>query len=268
MKDLENRRFIVWSSGIRRGISKIVPVVAILLAWESWVRIFEVPAYFLPPVSTILLKLGQLLLGDELIVHTLYTGYRSLLGIFVGATMGVVIGFMMAWYRYAEEGLDFIIAATYPLPKVALIPLLMVWLGLGEAPILAMSVMGVVYPVIVHTVAGAKNIDPLLIRAARDLGATDRQLFREVMLPGSLPMIFAGLKLGAGIAFVLVVAAEMVIGKYGLGNVLAEAAAILHLDVVFATLLELCVIGILLFMLVDFLERVTVPWHSKIRKPG
>jgi NitT/TauT family transport system permease protein len=268
MKHLENRRFIVWSTGIRRGIAKIVPVAAILLVWESWVRIFHVPAYFLPPVSTILVKLGQLVLGGELIVHTLYTIYRSLLGIFIGATMGVIIGFMMAWYRYAEEGLDFIIAATYPLPKVALIPLLMVWLGLGEAPILAMSVMGVVYPVIINTVAGAKNIDPLLIRAARDLGATDRQLFREVMLPGSLPMIFAGLKLGAGIAFILVVAAEMVIGKYGLGNVIAEAAAILHLDVVFATLLELCVIGILLFMLVDFVERITVPWHSKVRKAG
>ena len=268
MNHLKDRRFIAWCSGIRSGIAKIVPVTAFLLAWELWVRIFDVPAYFLPPVSVILAKLGKLLLSGELIVHTFYTVYRSLLGIFVGGMMGVIIGFMMAWYRYADEGLDFIIAATYPLPKVALIPLLMVWLGLGEAPILAMSVMGVVYPVIVNTVAGAKNIDPLLIRAARDLGATDRQLFWDVMLPGSLPMIFAGLKLGAGIAFVLVVAAEMVIGKLGLGNIIAEAAAILHLDVVFATLLELCVIGILLFMLVDFLERIAVPWHSKVRQAG
>ena len=268
MNHPKDRRFITWCSGIRSGIAKTVPVTAFLLAWELWVRIFDVPAYFLPPVSVILVKLGKLLLSGELLVHTFYTVYRSLLGILVGGMMGVMIGFMMAWYRYADEGLDFIIAATYPLPKVALIPLLMVWLGLGEAPILAMSVMGVVYPVIVNTVAGAKNIDPLLIRAARDLGATDRQLFREVMLPGSLPMIFAGLKLGAGIAFVLVVAAEMVIGKMGLGNIIAEAAAILHLDVVFATLLELCVIGILLFMLVDFLERVAVPWHLKVRKAG
>lgn len=268
MKDLKEHRFIAWCSRIRKWIGKIIPLTVFLVAWELWVRIFEVPAYFLPPVSVILMKLGKLLFSGELTVHTFYTVYRSLLGIFLGGMMGVIIGFMMAWYRYADEGFDFIIAATYPLPKVALIPLLMVWLGLGEAPILAMSVMGVIYPVIVNTVAGAKNIDPLLIRAARDLGATDRQLFREVMLPGSLPMIFAGLKLGAGIAFVLVVASEMVIGKLGLGNIIAESAAILHLDVVFATLLELCVIGILLFILVDFLERIAVPWHSKIRKAG
>lgn len=253
-------------SNLNARLGEIIPIIALLLIWEFGVKLFHVPSYFLPPVSAIIIKLIKLLFTGELVIHTLYTVFRSLIGIIIGATVGIIIGFMIAWYRFVERGLNFIIAATYPLPKVALIPLLMVWLGLGEAPKLAMGVIGVIYPVIINTVVGAKNIDPLFIRAARDLGASDQQLFREVMLPGSLPMIFAGLKLGAGIAFILVVASEMVFGNLGVGYIIADAASILHLDTVFAGLMELCIIGILIFMLVDLLEKIAIPWHIKFTK--
>ena len=266
MRNEGNWGLRLWRGLFNAKIGKVIPIVIILIVWEVGVRLFQIPPYFLPSVSSIIIRLVELLFSGELLIHTFYTIYRSLLGIFFGTVAGVLIGFMMAWYWYVDRGLDFIIAATYPLPKVALIPLLMVWLGLGEAPKLAMSVVGVIYPVIINTVVGVKNIDPLLIKAARDLGATDQQLFREVILPGSLPTIFAGLKLGAGVSFILVVASEMVFGNNGLGYIIAEAASIMHLDTVFAGLMELCIIGIGIFLLVDFLERVAIPWDTKTNK--
>lgn len=242
-------------------LAKLLPVLAILALWEAAVRGFDIPMYFLPTLSGVLIEIGRQIASGELLVHLLYTVVRSVVGILVGGVVGVVLGLAMGWYRWFEQTLDYLVASTYPLPKIALIPLLIVWLGLGEMPRLVMAFLGVLYPVLINAVVGVKSVDPVLVKAARDMGAGDRQLFWEVMLPGSLPMVFAGLKLGSGVAFILVVASEMLFGQSGLGFQVQDAASILQMNRVFAGLLVLCVLGVLLFGVVDRLERWAIPWH-------
>ena len=124
-----------------------------------------------------------------------------------------------------------------------------------------MAFVGVLYPVLLNAIVGVKSVDPVLVKAARDMGAGGRQLFWEVMLPGSLPMVIAGLKLGSGVAFILVVASEMLYGQSGLGFQVQDSASILQMNGVFAALLVLCALGVLLFFAVDRLERWAIPWH-------
>lgn len=241
--------------------AKIFPILAILMAWEGLVRLFEIPPYILPTLSSVILEIGRQIATGELFIHLLYTVGRSVVGIVAGGLAGVALGLTMGWYLWCEQAFDYIVSSTYPLPKIALIPLLIVWLGLGELPRLVMAFVGVLYPVLLNSIVGVKSVDPVLVKAARDMGAGDRQLFWEVMLPGSLPMVFAGLKLGSGVAFVLVVASEMLYGQSGLGYQVQDSASILQMNGVFAALLVLCGLGVLLFFAVDRLERWAIPWH-------
>ena len=112
---------------------------------------------------------------------------------------------------------DLFIAALYPLPKVTLIPLLVIWLGTGGPFMLTISALGAIFPVIINTVLGIRQCDPGLVLAARDLRAQPRQIIFKVLLPSAIPSIFAGIRLGLGVSIILVVAAEMVVGKFGLG---------------------------------------------------
>lgn len=231
--------------------------------WEGAVRGLDLPPYLIPTLSSVLVDFGLQLSSGDLLYHIGTTVGRSVAGILAGGVLGVGLGLLMGWYSWMEQGFDFLIAATYPLPKIALIPLLVVWMGIGEMPRLVMALLGAFYPILINTVVGVKGVDPILIKAARDMGASDHQLFREVMLPGSLPVIFAGLKLGAGISFILVVASEMLFGESGVGFLVQDAASILRVDRVFMGLLVLCGLGILLFQAVDALERIALPWHIK-----
>jgi NitT/TauT family transport system permease protein len=247
-------------------VRKLTPVIVLLLLWEIFVRIFHIPTYVLPSVGSILVKLGDLLMTGELLKHTLLTVFRSVAGILIAVVIGVAIGFLMAWYRRVGEALDYLVAATYAIPKVAVIPLLVVWLGVEEIPKLTISVVGALFPILLNTIAGVHSVDTILIKAARDLRANDWQLFKEVILPGALPMFFAGLKIGAGVAFILVVAAEMMVANVGLGYLIASSSSILAVDAVFVGLVVLGILGTLVFAAVDLMERLMIPWHVKVRK--
>ena len=247
-------------------IAKITPVIVVLVLWEIFVRVFHIRAYILPSVGAILVKGAELLMTGELLQDTLFTVFRSVAGILIAVVIGVAVGFLMAWYRRVGDALDYLVSATYVIPKVAVIPLLVVWFGVDETPKLVISIVGALYPILLNTIAGVRSVDTILIKASRDLRANDWQLFREVILPSALPMFFAGLKIGAGVAFILVVAAEMMVANVGLGYLIASSSSILAVDAVFVGLVVLGILGTLVFVAVDFVERLVIPWHVKVRK--
>jgi len=244
---------------------KILPVIGLFLLWEVVVRVFSIPTYQLPAVSALFSKLWSWTQSGDLFLHSGSTIFRSLAGIVAASAVGIAMGLVMAWYRPMERLLDYLVAGSYAVPKVATIPLFIVWLGVGETPKLAISFVGALYPILLNTIVGVKGVEPILIKAARDLGATDRQLFWEVILPGALPTILVGLKIGAGTSFVVVVATEMMLANSGLGYLIATSASILALDGVFSGLVVLAFIGVIIFSMVDALERLMVPWHVELR---
>ena len=154
-----------------------------------------------------------------------------------------------------------LIAATFPIPKIALLPLLILWLGIGEPSKIAVIALGVFFPMAINTYAGVRQADPLLVRAAIAFGAGRWSVIRKVILPSALPMIFAGLKLGAGTALLLLVAAEMIAADSGIGFLVLHAGNIMDTTKLMVGIVCLSLLGVLSHWLLTRGERLAVPWR-------
>ena len=194
-----------------------VAVVLVLVVWEAIVTVAQLNPIYLPRPSHILIALVTMFRSGGLLNDLLATLGRIFGGFAISLVLGVLVGIWMATSERVDAIADNFIAALYPLPKVTLIPLLIIWLGTGGPFMLTISALGAIFPIIINTVLGIRQCDPGLILAARDLGANNRQIIQMVLLPSAVPSIFAGVRLGLGVSIILVVAAEMVVGKVGLG---------------------------------------------------
>ena len=154
------------------------------------------------------------------------------------------------------------LAALYPLPKISLIPLMIIWLGTGETYNIVMSAISAFFPIVLSTYAGVQQVDQGLVLAARDLGASARQIQIKVILPAAVPHIFNGLQLGMGVTIILVVAAEMIGGsdQTGMGYLLINAGQVMDTDKVFASLVVMAVVGAVIIKLQRFIDRKAAPW--------
>jgi len=154
-----------------------------------------------------------------------------------------------------------IIATTFPIPKIALLPLLILWLGIGEPSKVAVIALGVFFPMAINTFAGVRQADPALVRAAVSFGARRSSVIRKVMLPAALPMVFAGLELGAGTALLLLVAAEMIAVESGVGFLVLHAGNLMATTRLMAGILLLSALGVLASAVIDAVERLVIPWR-------
>ena len=236
-----------------------IALVLIVAAWHFLVVWTEVKPIFLPSPAAVLRSLGELIQGD-LGKNTMITIGRIYGGFALAAIFGVAIGLLMQASRGVRALSDAFIAAFYPLPKIALIPLLVIWLGAGEAYNLTISAISAFFPIVVNTYLGVRLVDKGLIKTARDLGCSRAEVQRKVVLPGALPSILAGLHLGLGTSMVLVIAAEMVAGSNGLGHMLVYAGQLLQTEQVFALLVVMTVLGWAVTRLQQQLDRVIAPW--------
>lgn len=186
---------------------------------------------------------------------------RVLQGFIYGSLLGIVLGLLVGWFRAVEDAVDPLVAAIYPIPKSALFPLFILWFGLGETSKVVTIMIGVLFLVLINTVTGVKAIDPVLLKAAQDLGAKRRQIFTKVVIPGALPNIFTGLRLGAGMALILVFITEMEATKAGLGFLLWDSYQLLLVKQVFACTVAFGILGILSSWILQWLERALCPWR-------
>jgi len=201
-----------------------------------------------------------MLRSGELFAHVVTSLGRILLGFGLGALAGVAVGLTVGVFSVAEAVGTPVIAATFPIPKIALLPLLILWLGIGEASKVAVITLGVFFPMAINTHAGVRHADPLLLRAAVSFGAGRWSLVRKVMLPSALPMIFAGLKLGAGTALLLLVAAEMIAASTGIGFLVLNAQNLMETTTLMVGIVVLSLLGLASHWLLTRLERAAIPW--------
>lgn len=241
---------------------RVLALAGLLVAWEVVTRTGWVPALFLPsPLGVI--ETGVEMLGSgELLTHIVTSLRRIVLGFGLGALGGVSVGLAVGFFSLAEAVGNPLIAATFPIPKIALLPLLILWLGIGEASKIAVIMLGVFFPMAINTYTGVRNADPLLIRAAVSFGAGRWSLIRKVMLPSALPMIFAGLKLGAGTSLLLLVAAEMIAANAGIGFLVLHAQNLMETTKLMVGIVLLSVLGVCSHWLLVRLERVAIPWKA------
>ncbi|MBI2493186.1 MAG: ABC transporter permease [Candidatus Rokubacteria bacterium] len=243
-------------------VVRVLALLGVVVLWELVTRTGWVPALFLPSPSGVIESGVEMLASGELLVHVATSLRRLLLGFGLGALLGVSVGLAVGFFSLAEAVGTPLIAATFPIPKIALLPLLILWLGIGEASKVAVITLGVFFPMAINTYTGVRNADPLLIRAAVSFGAGRFSLIRKVMLPSALPMIFAGLKLGAGTALLLLVAAEMIAANAGIGFLVLHAQNLMETTKLMVGIVLLSFLGIVSHWLLVRLERLAIPWKT------
>jgi ABC-type nitrate/sulfonate/bicarbonate transport system permease component len=239
-----------------------VAMACFLVFWEVSVMYGSIPELFLPRPSLVVVTLYDLFATKGLVYDLGITLYRIFGGFFLAAFVGIGLGLLMGMSKRIYAVADIFVAALYPVPKIALVPLLVIWLGTGNAFQIALSALGCIFPILVNTIIGVRQCDEGLILAARDLGASPVQIQRKVVLPAAIPAIFGGLRLALGISIILVVAAEMQTARYGLGAKLQAAGQVLETGQVFAILLLLAVLGILLTKGQDRLGNLVNRWRA------
>jgi ABC-type nitrate/sulfonate/bicarbonate transport system permease component len=240
-------------------------VVAVVVAWEAFVRLRGIAPIYLPAPSSVLVYLWRMTIDGSLPYNLGITLLRIFVGFALAAAAGILLGVLMGMSRTIARVADVWIAALYPLPKISLIPLLIIWLGTGEAYKIVISAISAFFPIVISTYAGIRQTDRGLIMAAKDLGASPRQIQMKVVIPAAVPSIFAGLHLGMGVAIILVVAAEMIGGSSqgGMGWLLISSGQVMATEKVFASLIVLAVVGAIVIKLQQWVDRTVAPWAHR-----
>ncbi|MDI6639153.1 MAG: NitT/TauT family transport system permease protein [Bacillota bacterium] len=232
----------------------------ILVVWEILARAGAVDVRLFSAPSLILKALVPVVASGELWVNTLVSLQRVLLGFLVGSGMGVVLGLAMGLAPPVRAALGPMVAATFPIPKLAIMPLILLVFGLGETSKVVTVAVGVFYLVLINSMAGVMNIDKIYLDVAKSFGASRKDFYLTVALPGALPMIFAGLKLGMGTALLLIVAAELSAARAGVGYMIWRAYDMFDIERMFVGLITMSFMGYILSNLLDVVERVVIPW--------
>ncbi len=245
-----------------RLISVVSPILLLAL-WEACARAGVFDVRFFPAPTTILTTLLHLAGSGELWTHTWASLQRLFWGFLVGGVPALFMGIAMGLSRPLRAAIDPLIAATYPIPKSAILPLILLIFGLGEASKIAMVAIGMFYPICINAVTGVLEINKIYLDVAKNFRASRWQMFRTVALPGALPFIMSGVKLGVGMGLILIAIAEMIGAKSGLGYMIWNAWEILSVETMYVGLLTIAVIGYVFSLAINELERWIIPWKAE-----
>lgn len=206
-------------------LSRATPLLILALAWEAAARSGLVSEYALPTLSSIAVTFANLATGD-LYYHTARSIWRGLLAFAAAVPLGMAAGILIAWFLPVRILLKPILQCLYPMPKSALIPLTIIWIGIGDASKITLIFLGTLVPIVMSAFNGARGVDQTLLWTARSLGASERQVLWEVVVPAALPEIMNGIRTALALCFILMVSAELIIANDGIGyliNLLGEA---------------------------------------------
>jgi len=206
-------------AALRAG-SRLLPVLLLLLVWEGLTQANLVDQAFLPSVTTILAALYDLLRGGEVTGNLFISLFRNFAGLALGVGAGVALGVAMATWQAADGFFGPLVAVTYSLPKSALVPLFLLWFGIGTVTDVAVVFLACLLPIVVHTYQGVRGVQPVLIWSARAMGTPPGRLLWRVMIPAALPLILTGVRIALGFSFVLTVSAEMIASTDGIGKLI------------------------------------------------
>lgn len=260
----------------------LVPVALVIL-WELASRLGLVSAVVLPPPSAVAVKWVYGLLpalpyapGQESYLSWLFSGEmpqdavsslgRVVSGFVIGAGLAVPIGLMLGTNDRLHGLFNPLLQFLRPIPPIAYIPLAIVWFGLGNPPALFLIALGTFFPVLVNTIAGVRQVDSIYIRAARNLGAGSWTMFRRVILPAASPFVLAGMRIGIGTAFIVVIVAEMIAVSDGLGYRILEAREYMWSDKIIGGMLTIGILGLIIDGAMSRLNDHLLRWHRGLER--
>jgi NitT/TauT family transport system permease protein len=260
-RQVKQRRTL--SKGALRAISILSPIV-LLVAWDALSRGGVLDDRFFPAPTLIFQALWTEAASGELWAQSQHSLTRLLLGFLVGAVPAVIIGVAMGLNKVANAAVRPIISALYPVPKSAVLPLFLLFFGLGEDTIWYFVAMGVFFPVVINTYTGVSNVSAIFYDVAENFGAKRFTVFRTVALPGAMPNVITGLELGAGMGLIMLAIAEMMGGQgNGWGFMVWNSFQLFTIESMYAYLLVFALVGLLLALIVGFVGHKLTPWITR-----
>jgi sulfonate transport system permease protein len=252
------------SRGPRRWHRLISPLV-LLVTWEAAARTGVLPEEKVPAPSLVARTGWRLATEGELTTHLLDSLTRALIGLAIGGSLAVVLAAAAALLRLGDNAIDPPVQMARMLPHLGLVPLLIIWVGIGEELKISLVALGSFFPLYFNTYAGIRDIDQRLVEAARTCGLNQWQRLRHVVLPGALPSLFLGLRLAIGAGWLSLVVGEQVNAQTGIGFLMMEAREFAQTDVVVFGLLVYALLGLLSDTLIRIAERRTLAWRRGLQ---
>jgi ABC-type nitrate/sulfonate/bicarbonate transport system permease component len=246
----------------RDRILSIASPLGLLLAWELAAQTGLIDVRFFPAPSAIIAKLIEMARSGELTENVLISLQRIVLGFLLGGVPAIVIGIAMGIWRPIRAIVDPLIVATYPIPKSSLLPLILLIFGLGEMSKVVMVAIGVFYPMAINATAGVLQINQIYLDVGKSFKASPWDTFRTIALPGALPFIMTGVKLGAGLALILIAIAEMVGAKSGIGFMIWSAWETFAVAKMYVGLFVIALIGFAISLMLNEIERWVIRWKA------
>ena len=238
----------------------LLPVTALLL-WQAGVELGLISDRVLPAPAAVAVAAVRLTASGELLVHAGVSAARAFAGLIVGGGIGFTLGLLNGLSSRAERLTDTSLQMLRNIPNLALIPLVILWFGIGEEAKLFLVALGVLFPIYINTFQGVRTVDPQLLEMGRIYGMSPWTLFRRIILPGALPSIFVGLRYALGIMWLTLIVAETIAASSGLGHMAMEAREFMAIDVVVLAILIYAGLGKLADVITRSLERRTLAWH-------
>jgi NitT/TauT family transport system permease protein len=245
-----------------RNLTRLLPLLIVLGLWQAASVTGVLPKSLMPSFVEVGAALSGLVRSGEIVPHTVASLARAGAGFAIAVIVGITIGVLMARVRWVQLAVEPILLLIYPVPKPALIPLFMVWLGIGNFSKIAVIALACLVPIVIATFNGARSVDPMLLWSARARGTSERRLLWRVVLPSALPQTAAGVRTAIAIAVIVLVSSEFISSETGLGYLIFSYGGVGAEDAMLAVVLYLAVLGYLLDRLYVAALRKAMAWHA------
>ena len=249
---------------LNRGFRVAIVLMSTIVLWEVSVIVFDVKEFLVPRPTVV----GALMCDDPLwmLEHTWHTFYETIIGFVLAVVFGVILAILIVSSRFLEETLYILLVTLNSVPKVAVAPLFVVWMGTGLSPKVAIAAMIAIFVIVIDMVLGLRSVDPEMIDLARSMKASKMKTLFKIRFPHALPNLFAGMKVAITLALIGSIVGEFVASDKGLGYVILVAQGQFDTPQMFVSIVLLAILGTVLFFLVDLAEKFVLPWHVSRRQ--
>jgi len=241
-------------------------ILVLLAGWELAARLELVIAFLLPPLSVVISRIATDFVSGQLPLDIAITLYRTITAFALSAVVGVALGILISRNASIRWFFDPLVSIGLPMPKIALLPVFMLWFGLFDLSKILMVAFSASFQIIIATWAATQSIEKELIWSAQSLGANRRQILREVILPAAMPQILTGLQIAMPICLIVVLITEMIMGGQGLGDSMLRSARYVDSPGVFAGIVEIGIVGFCVIKTMEFFRRRLLVWHQETRE--
>lgn len=242
-------------------------IALLLLVWQALAYSGIVSRFMLPPIGPVIERIIEQVASAEFFVEAARTLSRALAGFLVAGLIGTALGMLMVRNAVARWFFEPVISVGFPMPKVAFLPIFILWFGVYDMSKIMMIIVDAIFPVITATIVGLQGVEREIVWSARNMGATGRQVLWQVMLPAALPQILTGLQVALPIAIIIAIATEMLMGGVGLGGAMLEASRSADSVGVYAGLVETTAVGYAAIKAMTLVRRRLLLWHQETQRP-